>query len=60
MKQTVTIRPVNKREHMIVDRVGSDGWQILQESKPLCFDGRTAVLVEKDGHIRWVLKEQVK
>ena len=58
--QTVTIRPVNRREHVIVKWLGADGWKILQESKPLCFNGRTAVMVEKNGHIRWVLKEQVK
>lgn len=58
--KTVRIKPISKREHIVVDRLGADGWDVLQESNPIGFDGRTALLVKKDGHTRWMLKEQTE
>ena len=57
--QTFTVKPINKREHHAVERLGASGWTIIEESKPICMSGRTAVLIEKHGYTRWVLKEQV-
>lgn len=56
--KTVKIIPLNKRERNAVARLGDGNWVVLEESTPICLQGRTAVMVEKCGHIRWILKEQ--
>jgi hypothetical protein len=56
--KTVTIIPLSKRENNAVRRLGPDNWVVLEESNPFCFQSRTALMVEKNGHIRWMLKEQ--
>lgn len=56
--KTVTIIPLSKREHNAVRNLGADDWIVLEESNPICFQSRTALMVEKNGHIRWMLKEQ--
>ena len=59
MMRKCSIRPVTPREHLAVERLGAEGWTKVMEGNPACFDGRRAALVEKAGHVRWVLKEQV-
>ena len=57
---TVTIRPVTERERVIVKRHGADGWNVIAKGTPWCKALRPSVLVEKNGHIRWMLQVQVE
>lgn len=54
------IIPVTQREQQIIRQHGADGWYVLaQFDTVLCLNGGPGVLVQKEGHTRWVKAAQV-
>lgn len=57
----VTIRPESQREYQIANVFGKTGWFVVDElDDVLCLGGTAGVLIQKDQHMRWIRKEQVK
>jgi hypothetical protein len=56
--KTVTIIPISKRELNVVRNHGASDWVLLKEGNPVCFQFRDALMVQKNNHMRWILKEQ--
>ena len=56
----VKLIPWTQREHQIVGALGQDNWEVLEERESLlCLRNQPGVLLEKDGHTRWVRSHQI-
>lgn len=56
----VTIRPESQREYQIANVFGKTNWSVVEENDNVICLGTAGVLIEKDKHMRWIRKEQVK
>ena len=59
MIRLVSIRPETQREMQIVRSLGADNWAALSEREDVpCLKGATGLLIEKNGHQRWIRATQ--
>ena len=56
----VKLIPWTQSEHQIVNALGQDNWEVLEERESVLFlHNQPAILLEKEGHTRWVRANQV-
>ena len=56
----VKLIPWTQREHQVVNALGQDNWVVLEERESvLCLRNQPAILIEKNGHTRWIRANQV-